>query len=101
MKMKPSHPGEILYEDVMKPLGLTITDAARALGISRKTLSGLINGRYNLTPDLAARIALATNTSVESWINLQAQLDAWQVQQKPNRPQNVETFKQAACHASA
>ncbi len=98
MKMKPSHPGEILYEDVMKPLGLSITEAARALGISRKTLSGVINGRYNMTPDLAARVAMATNTSVESWINLQAQLDAWNVQQKEHRPKNVSSFKSISCN---
>jgi antitoxin HigA-1 len=96
MKMKPSHPGEILYEDVMKPLGLSITDAARMLGVSRKTLSGVINGRYRLTTDLAARIAIATSTSVESWINMQAQLDAWTANQ--HKPRNVSTFD-CACHA--
>src|SRR4030065_2812554 len=90
MKMKPSHPGEMWYEDVMKPLGLSITEPARALGVSRKTLSGLINGRYRLTPDLAARIAVATCTSVESWINMQAQLDAWLVNQ--HKPKDVSTF---------
>ena len=98
MKMKPSHPGEILSEDILKPMGLSITEAARALGISRKTLSGVINGRYNLTPDLAARVALATNTSVEFWINLQAQHDAWEMQQKEKIPKGVATFD-SVCHA--
>ncbi len=98
MKMKPSHPGEIFYEDVMKPLGLSVTAAARKLGVSRKTLSGLINGRYRLSTNLAMRIAIATNTSVESWINLQAQVDAWFAKQ--HRPKNVSAFDQtcrAAC----
>lgn len=90
MKMKPSHPGEIFYEDVLKPLGLSIAAAAKCLDISRKTLSGLINGRYRLTPDLAMRIATATKTSVESWINLQSQLDAWEISR--HKPKNVSVF---------
>jgi len=92
MNMKPSHPGEMLREAVLKPMGLSVTRAAQQLGISRKTLSSLINERVRLTPDLAMRIAIATGTTVESWINLQAQLDAWEVDH--DRPKNVSKFKQ-------
>jgi addiction module HigA family antidote len=78
---KPTHPGEVLYEDVIKELNISITEAAESLGVSRKTLSELINGKSNLTPEMAVRIAKATNTSPESWINMQTKLDLWNVKQ--------------------
>ena len=68
---KPTHPGVVLLEDVIKPLGLTITDAARMLGVSRKALSEFVNEKAMLSPDMAIRIAKATNTSPESWMNMQ------------------------------
>ena len=72
---KPTHPGEILLEDVLKPLGLTMTLAARDLGINRRTLSAILNGRSSLTYEMAIRIAQATGTSPESWLNMQTKLD--------------------------
>lgn len=78
---KPIHPGEVLYEDVIKELRISITEAAKNLGVSRKTLSELINGKSNLTPEMAVRIAKSTNTSPESWINMQIKLDLWKVKQ--------------------
>jgi antitoxin HigA-1 len=75
---KPTHPGEILLEEVIKPLGLTITEAARDLGVSRKTLSEIIHGKCRLTPETAVRIGLATDTSPESWLNMQTKLDLWE-----------------------
>ncbi len=74
---KPTHPGEILREDVIKPLGLTITEAARRLGVTRKTLSALINCKASLSPEMAIKIAQATDTSPESWFNMQSKLDLW------------------------
>ncbi len=79
---KPTHPGEVLYEDVIKELNITITEAALRLGVSRKALSELINERTNLTPEMAVRIGKATNTSPESWINMQSKLDLWRVNQE-------------------
>ncbi|NLK46691.1 MAG: HigA family addiction module antidote protein [Treponema sp.] len=79
---KPTHPGEVLYEDVIKPLNITITEAALRLGVSRKALSELINARTNLTPEMAVRIGKATNTTPESWINMQSKLDLWRVNQE-------------------
>jgi len=76
---KPTHPGEVLYEDVLKPLGISITEAARNLEISRKTLSEIVNGRCSLTPEMAVRIGYATNTSPESWINMQTKFDLWKI----------------------
>jgi addiction module HigA family antidote len=78
MKMhNPPHPGEILRELCLVPLELTVTAAARALGVSRKTLSGIINGRAGISPEMAVRLSLAFGTSAESWLNQQIQYDLW------------------------
>jgi len=90
---KPTHPGEILREDVMKPLGLTVTEAARRLGVTRKTLSALLNGRASMSPEMAVRVSKATKTSPESWLYMQARLDLWIAEQ---RPPKVEEFGEAA-----
>ena len=82
---KPTHPGEVLLEDVIKPLGITITEAAKNLGISRKTLSELINGKCALSPDLAVRIGKATSTSPESWLMMQTKLDLWNALQRNHK----------------
>jgi addiction module HigA family antidote len=76
MKMhNPPHPGEILRELCIEPLGLSITEAAEALGISRKTLSSILNGRSGISPEMAVRLSLAFGTSSESWLNQQSQYD--------------------------
>ena len=87
---KPIHPGEVLLEDVIKPLGLTVTEAAKKLGVSRKTLSELVNQKAALSPEMALRIAKATNTSPESWLNMQTKLDLWNALQ--HEPENVSEF---------
>ena len=76
-KRKPTHPGEVLSEDVIKSLGLSVTDAANRLGVARKTLAALLNGRASLSPEMAVRIAKATKTSPQSWLYMQAKLDLW------------------------
>jgi addiction module HigA family antidote len=90
---KPTHPGEVLLEDVIKPLGLTITDAAKQLGVTRKTLSELVNQKTSLSPEMAVRVAEATGTSPESWMNMQVKLDLWQALKK--QPKNVVRFSKA------
>src|SRR4030042_2160200 len=90
-RRKPTHPGEVLLEDVIKPLGITITEAAQDLGISRKTLSELIHGKCGLTPAMAVRIAKATNTSPESWLAMQTKLDLWNAIQ--DEPKDVIKFE--------
>ncbi|HPN33285.1 MAG TPA: HigA family addiction module antitoxin [bacterium] len=77
LKRKPTHPGEILREDVLKPLNLTVTEAAKRLGITRKTLSALLNCRAGMSPEMAIRVGRATATSPESWLFMQAKLDLW------------------------
>jgi addiction module HigA family antidote len=73
----PPHPGEVLWELCLEPLGLTVTEAARALGVSRKTLSAIINGRAGISPEMAVRLSLAFGTTAESWLNQQMQHDLW------------------------
>ena len=77
----PPHPGEVLKELCLEPLGLTVTDAAKALGVSRKTLSMVVNGRAGISPEMAIRLSIAFDTSAESWLNQQIQFDLWQAEQ--------------------
>lgn len=78
MKMhNPPHPGEVLRELCLEPLDLTVTEAAQALGVSRKTLSKILNGRAGISPEMAVRLSLAFGTTAESWMNQQMQYDLW------------------------
>ena len=84
-KRKPTHPGEIIREDIIKPLGITVTEAAQKLGVTRKTLSALLNCRASLSPEMAIRIAVATDTTPESWLFMQAKLDLWNAANKETK----------------
>lgn len=77
----PPHPGEILRELCLEPLGISITDAARSLGISRKTLLSILNGRSGISSEMAIRLSRAFDTSAESWLNQQVQYDLWKAEQ--------------------
>lgn len=77
----PPHPGEIIKELCLEPLGITVTEAAQALGVSRKTLSSIINGKSGISPEMAIRLSIAFDTSSESWLNQQTQYDLWQAEQ--------------------
>lgn len=74
----PPHPGEVLRELCLEPLDITVTKAAEALGVSRKTLSAILNGRAGISPEMAIRLAKAFDTTPESWMNQQMQYDLWQ-----------------------
>lgn len=74
----PPHPGETLRELCLRPLGISVTDAAAALGVSRKTLSAILNGRSGVSPEMALRLAKAFDTTPESWLNQQMQYDLWE-----------------------
>ena len=78
----PPHPGEVLRDLCLEPLGLTVTDAAAALGVSRKTLSAILNGRAGISPEMALRLSIAFNTTPESWLNQQSQYDLWVARQE-------------------
>ena len=73
----PPHPGEIIKSLCLEPLGVTVTSAAKALGVSRKTLSAILNGRAGVSPEMAVRLSIAFGTSAESWLNHQTQHDLW------------------------
>jgi addiction module HigA family antidote len=77
----PPHPGEVLRELCLKPLGISVTAAANALGVSRKTLSSILNGRSGISPEMAVRLSIAFETSAESWLNQQSQYDLWLAEQ--------------------
>ena len=78
----PPHPGEILRELCLEPLGISVTAAAKSLGVARKTLSSILNGRAGISPEMAIRLSIAFETSAESWLNQQSQYDLWQAEQK-------------------
>lgn len=94
----PPHPGEILKELYIEPLNLTITETALGIGVSRKSLSELINGKYGISPEMAIRLAKAFSTTPESWLNLQQQYDIW-VAQKKCDARKIKVFISAKAHA--
>lgn len=85
MRMKnPPHPGRILKEDCIKPLGLSITEAALKLGISRTTLSEIVNCRAGISPEMALKLGKAFNTTPEFWVNMQSYYDLAQARKTAN-----------------
>ena len=92
-KRKPSHPGLILKFHYMEPLKLTVTRVAKALGVSRKTLSQIIHERASITADLALKLSKAFATSPELWLNLQQTYTLWEVAQDSNDWKKIPTFK--------
>lgn len=87
----PAHPGELLKEDYFEPLHLSITAVAKSLGVSRKTLSSLVNGRSGISPDMALRLSHAFNTTPQLWLNMQQQYDLWHAKQKFD-PKGITVF---------
>lgn len=81
----PAHPGEVLSEYL--PEGITIGEAARCLGVTRQTLSALINGRSGVSAEMALRLAKALGTSAEMWLSMQSTYDLWEARRK--RPPKV------------
>ena len=90
----PPHPGEVLQDTVLSSGGLSVTEFARKLGVSRVALSRVINGRAAVSADMALRLAAALGGSAESWLQMQAAYDLWQASKK-RRPK-VEPLKLAA-----
>jgi len=78
----PPHPGAIIRELCLDPLGLPVSAAAKALGVSRKTLSEILNGHARISPEMAIRLAIAFDTTPESWMNQQAQYDLWKASKR-------------------
>lgn len=86
MTRKPTHPGIIFYEDVMKPMHLSVTKAAELLGVSRNTLSEFINEKSSLSSDMALHISMLTGTSSKSWLDMQKKSSVWTAEY--DRPSN-------------
>ena len=83
MPMKnPPHPGEVIRELCIDPLELTVTAAEEGLGVSRKALSELLNGRSGISPEMAIRLSTAFGGSPESWLTQQVQYDLAQIRNK-------------------
>ena len=78
----PPHPGEVIKELCLSPFGLSVTETAKGLGVSRKTLSALLNGHAGISPEMAIRLSKAFGGSAESWLIQQTQYDLWQAMQK-------------------
>jgi len=91
-KRPPTHPGGILKRHYLEPLSLTITELSKRLGVSRKTLSKIINEHGSVTPEMALRLSKAFNTTPELWLNLQQNYDLWHASRKFNDWKMVESI---------
>ena len=83
-KHDPTHPGQSVRYDCIEPLGLTITKAALALGVTRQTLTNLVNGKCGISPEMAIRLDKAFGGGAEAWLRLQAAYDLAQVKKRAN-----------------
>jgi addiction module HigA family antidote len=83
MKMhNPPHPGEVFNELCLKPLGISITEAAERLGVARKTISKIINGHSSITPEMALRLEIVFGSTAQTWLNMQTAFDLWRMNKK-------------------
>ncbi|MBI4768589.1 MAG: HigA family addiction module antidote protein [Deltaproteobacteria bacterium] len=94
MMYNPPHPGMIIRELCLKPLGLSVSGAARALGVSRKALSELLNGHTSISPEMAIRLSIAFDTTPQSWLAQQMEFDLWKAGRNRNALK-VERLKAA------
>ena len=91
MKMhNPPHPGEVLRVLCLEPLGMTVTETAKALGVSRKTLSAILNGRAGISPEMAVRLSMAFGSTAEMWLRLQ---NAYDLAQTRKRAETIHVKK--------
>ena len=80
----PPHPGTILLEDCIKPLGLSITETALRLGTTRQNLSDIVNGKSSISPAMALKISKAFNSDPKFWLNMQVSYDLYLAEQTTN-----------------
>jgi addiction module HigA family antidote len=92
----PAHPGEIIREACLKPLGLTVTAAADGLGVTRKALSDLLNGHSGVSADMAIRLEKAGWSTAEHWLRLQLQRDLWEARRRSDGIQIKRRFSEPA-----
>jgi addiction module HigA family antidote len=91
----PPHPGEIVREECLKPLGLTVTAAAEALGVTRKALSDLLNGHTGVSPDMAIRLEQVFGSTADTWLRMQMQRDLWMARQRSDKIKVKKRFATA------
>ena len=91
----PPHPGEIVREECLEPLGLTVTRAAQGLGVTRQALSDLVNGKAGVSVQMSLRLSKAFGSSPETWLGMQTAYDLWRAQERADSIE-VERFTQAA-----
>lgn len=90
---RPAHPGRILKNLYLGPLNITNTDFAKRIGVSRKTISAIVNERKSVTPEMALRFSKAfSNSSPESWLNLQKSFDLWKAARESSDWKQIEPF---------
>ena len=94
--LPPTHPGEILKELYMIPLSITVTDTAAKIGVTRKTLSELINCHSGVSAEMALRLSLAFNTTPDLWLGLQQDYDIWNAKKKMGRLEIKPFIKKVA-----
>ena len=88
MTMKnPPHPGLTVRHDCLEPLGLTVTEGAKALGVTRQALNNLVNGKSGISPEMAIRLSKAFGSSPETWLRMQLDYDLAQARQRVGRIQ--------------
>ena len=88
MTMKtPPHPGETVRYDCLEPLGLTVTEGAKVLGVTRQALNNLVNGKSGISPEMAIRLSKAFGSSPETWLGMQIDYDLAKVRQHEDRIQ--------------
>lgn len=98
-KRKPTHPGIIIKEDYLEPLSISIKDMAANLGISRKTLSKIVNSRGSVTPEMALRLSRAFDTTPDIWMNLQKKYDLWNAEKESKSWKMVKPLSSQLLHS--
>jgi antitoxin HigA-1 len=93
----PPHPGEIIKELCLEPLGLSVTDAAKGLGVTRKALSELLNGHAGISPEMAIRLEHAFGSTAETWLKMQLEYDLWQAKQRAGNLKVTRFASPAPC----
>lgn len=92
----PVHPGEIVREECLKPLSLSVTAAAEGLGVTRKALSDLLNGHTGVSPEMAIRLEKVFGSTADTWLGMQMQYDLWEARQRSDKITVKKRFATAA-----
>ena len=95
-KRRPTHPGELLREDLLPAAGITQTELAKMIGVSRRTVNEIVQERRGVTPDTAHRLARVFGTSPEVWVNMQKAVDLWDAMEaNGNKYKNIKPLEVA------